>query len=116
MLVPLLDKAAPGFASTIAEHNTEAIGNSRDGAAICVAKRVADRFLAHLFRRAAPDVAEFVTQAEVIAMAEAIETCAGTLFFEIEEAARYFAVDAPALKDTTMDHELIISTFDRVAD
>jgi hypothetical protein len=100
----LLDEPAPGFAAPIAQHDAKTIGDARDGAAVGVAKGVAHRFLTHLFRRAPPNVAEFVTQAQMIAMAEAIKTRAGTFFFEIEEAARHFRVDAAALEDTTMDH------------
>lgn len=102
----LIDESAPSLAAAIAKDNAEAVGNTRDGAAIGVAKRVADGFFADLFRGAAPDVAEFVTQAQVIAMAEAIKTCAGTFFLKIEEAARHFAVDAAAFEDTLMDHQL----------
>jgi hypothetical protein len=104
MVGVLLDESAPGFAAPVAEHDAKAIGNSRYGAAVCVTKCVADRLFAHLFRGATPDVAEFVAQAQVIAVAEAIKTRAGTLFLEIEEAARHFGMDAPALEDTTMDH------------
>jgi hypothetical protein len=103
-LAVLLDESAPGFAAPIAQHDAKTIGYAGDGAAVGVAKRVAYRFLAHLFRRAAPNVAEFVTQAQMIAMAEAIKTRAGTFFFEIEETAWHFGVDAAALEDTTMDH------------
>jgi hypothetical protein len=104
-LALLVDKSAPGFAAPIAKHDPEAVGNAGDGTAVGVAKRVADRFLAHLFSGTAPDVTEFVAQAQMIAMAEAIETRTGTLFFEIEEAARHFAVDAAAFKDTLVDHQ-----------
>jgi hypothetical protein len=100
----LLDESAPGFAAPIAKHNSKAVGNSGDGAAVGVAKRVADRFFAHLLRSAAPDIAEFVAQAQVIAMAEAVQARASTLFLEIEEAARHFAVGAPAFEDTVLDH------------
>src|ERR1700733_13749743 len=103
-LAALIDESAPGFAAPIAQHHAEAVGDSRDGAAVRVTERVADRFFAHLFGRAAPDVAEFVAQAQVIAMAEAVQACAGTLFFEIEEAARHFGVDAAAFEDTLMNH------------
>src|SRR5580658_2985257 len=100
----LLDKSAPGFAAPIAKHHAEAVGDSRDGATVGVAKRIAHGFFGHFFRGAAPDVSEFVAQAQMIAMAEAIKTSIGTLFFEIEEAARHFAVDTTALEDTTVDH------------
>jgi len=100
----LFDESAPRFAAPIAKHHAKAVGNSRDGAAVGIAKRVSDGFFAHLFCGAAPDVAEFVPQAQMIAMAEAIETRAGTLFLEIEEAARHFAVDAAAVEDTTVNH------------
>ena len=100
----LLDESAPGLAAPIAKHNAEAVGNPGDGAAIGVAKRVADRLFADLFRGAAPDVAEFIAQAQVIAMAEAVQAGTGTLFLEIEEAARHFRVNAPAFEDTLVDH------------
>ena len=100
----LLDEASPGFAAPIAQHDAKTVGDAGDGAAVGVAKGVTYRFLAHLFRRAAPNVSEFVTQAQMIAMAETIKTRAGTFFFEIEEAARHFGVDAAALEDTTVDH------------
>ena len=100
----LLDESAPGLAASIAKHQAEAVGNAGDGAAVGVAKRIAHGFFGHFFRSAAPDVSEFVAQAQMIAMAEAIKTSIGTLFFEIEEAARHFAVDATALEDTTVDH------------
>jgi hypothetical protein len=100
----LLDESAPGFAAPIAQHDAKTVGDAGDGAAVSVAKGVTNRFLAHLFRRTAPDVAEFVTQAQMIAMTETVKTRAGTFFFEIEEAARHFGVDAAALEDTTMDH------------
>jgi len=100
----LLDESAPGLAASIAKHQAEAVGNAGDGAAVGVAKRVADRFVGHFFGCSAPDVAEFVAQAQVVAMAEAIKTRAGTLFFEIEEAARHLTVDTPAFEDTTLYH------------
>jgi hypothetical protein len=102
----LLDESAPGFATSIAKHDAEAVGNSRDGASVCVAERVPDGFFAYLFRGAAPDVAEFIAQAQLIAMAKPIKTCTGTLFFETEEAAGHFAVNATAFEDTTMDHQV----------
>jgi hypothetical protein len=102
----LLDKSAPGFAAPIAQHDAKTVGDAGDGAAVGVAKGVTYRFLAHLFRCAPPNVAEFVTQAQMIAMAEAIQTRFGTFFFEIEEAARHLGVDAAALEDATVDHYL----------
>jgi hypothetical protein len=51
-------------------------------------------------------VAEFIAQAQLIAMAKPIKTCTGTLFFETEEAAGHFAVNATAFEDTTMDHQV----------
>ena len=108
-LAVLLDKSAPGFAAPIAQHDAKTVGDAGDGAAVGVAKGVTHRFLAHLFRRDAPDVAEFVTQAQMIAMAETIKARAGTFFFEIEEAARHFGVDAAALEDTSMDHLTLLS-------
>jgi hypothetical protein len=100
----LLDESAPGLAASIAKDQAEAVGNACNGASVGVAKRVADRFFAHLFGRSAPDVSEFIAQAEVIAMAEAIKTRAGTLFLEIEEAARHFTVDATAFEDAPLYH------------
>jgi D-aminoacyl-tRNA deacylase len=38
-------------------------------------------------------------------VAEAIEPRAGTFFLEVEEAARHFAVDTAAFKDTLVDHQ-----------
>jgi D-aminoacyl-tRNA deacylase len=38
-------------------------------------------------------------------VAEAIEARAGTFFLKVEEAARHFAVDTPAFKDTLVDHQ-----------
>lgn len=100
----LLDETSPGFAPPIAKHNAEVVGNPGDGAPVCVAKSVAYGVFAHFFGRAAPDVAEFVPQAQMIPMPETIEASGGPLFFEIEKAARHFAVDAAALEDTTVDH------------
>ena len=100
----LLDEPAPGLAASVAQHQAEAVGNARDGAAVGIAKRIADRFFGDLFGRSAPDVAEFIAKAQMIAMAEAIKTRAGTLFLEIEEAARHFAVDATAFEDTALNH------------
>jgi hypothetical protein len=39
-------------------------------------------------------------------MAESIKTRAGALFFEIEETAGHFAMNATAFEDTTMDHQV----------
>ena len=103
-LALLLDKSAPGFAAPIAQHDTKTIGDAGDGAAVGVAKRVADRFFGHLFGRSTPDVSEFIAQAQVIAVAEAIKTRAGAFLFEIEEAARHFAVDATAFEDAPLYH------------
>jgi hypothetical protein len=100
----LIDEAAESFAAAVAQHNSEAVGNSRDGAAVGVAKRVAHRFLAHLLRRPAPDIAVLIAQSQVIAVTEAIEMSVGTLFFEIEKAAGHFAVNAPAFEDTMVNH------------
>jgi len=101
----LLDESAPGLAASIAKHQAEAVGNAGDGAAVGVAKRVADRFVGHFFGCSAPDVAEFVAQAQVIAMAEAVQARSSTLFLEIEEAARHFAVRAPTFEDTILYHQ-----------
>src|ERR1700722_862532 len=100
----LLDKPAPGFAAPIAQHQAEAVGNARDRATVGVAKCVAYRLLTDLLRGAAPNIAKLVTQSQVIAVAETVETGVGPLFFKAEEASRHFAVGAPALKDAAMNH------------
>ena len=100
----LIDESSPGLAAPVAQHNAKAVGNPGYSAAVCVAKGIANRFFAYLFGRTAPDVTEFIAYAQVIAMAEAVETSFSTLFLEIEEAAGHFTVRAPAFEDTTLDH------------
>jgi len=100
----LVDESTPGFAAPIAQHNSEAIGNTGDGAAVRIAKRIAHRFFTHLFGGAAPNVAELVPQTQVFAVPEAVQARVSTLFLEIEEAARHFTVDSPAFEDTLVDH------------
>jgi hypothetical protein len=100
----LIDETAESLAAAVAQHNPEAVGNSGDGAAVGVAKRVANRFLAHLFRRPAPDIAVLIAQSQMIAVTEAIEMSVGTLFFEIEKAAWHFSVNAAPFEDTMVNH------------
>ena len=40
----------------------------------------------------------------MIAVTEAIEMSVGTLFFEIEKAARHFSVNAAPFEDTMVNH------------
>jgi|SRR5581483_7288208 len=105
----LLDETPPGFSAAIAQHNTEAIGYARDGAAVSIAKGIAYGFFADLFGGSTPDIAELVAETEVIAMPKTVETRAGTFFFKIEESARYFGMDLTALEDTPMNHQFPLS-------
>ncbi len=100
----LLDESAPGFTAAVAQHDSETVGYAGNSAAVSVSKGVAHGLLGYFFRSTTPDIAEFITQAKMIAVTEAIEARAGGFFFKIEEATGHFAVYAAALENTTMNH------------
>src|SRR5579859_3899802 len=107
----LVDESAPGLATPVAQDNPEAVGNARDGTSVGVTKCVTHRFLANFVGGPAPNVAELVSQSKMIAVAEAIEAGFGAFFFKIEEAARYLAMDAPAVENAAMNHQVYYQDF-----
>lgn len=108
-LEALLDESAPGFAAAIAQHDAKTVGHAGDGASIGVAEGVAHGFFTDFLGGSAPDIAKLVAQTEMIAVAKAIQTRAGTFFLKVEEAARYFRMNTAALEDTPMNHQFLLS-------
>ncbi len=84
----LVDEAAPGLSTAIAEHDAETVGNPRYSSTVGVTEGIAHRIFAHLFGRAAPYVAKLIAQAQVVAVPESIEARAGGLFLEVEKTPR----------------------------
>jgi hypothetical protein len=84
----LVDEAAPGLSTAIAEHDAETVGNPGYGSTVGVAEGVAHGVFAHLFGRAAPYVAELIAQAQMVAVSESIEARTGSLFLEVEKTPR----------------------------
>jgi len=100
----LFDESAPGFAALVAQHKAPRVGNAGDRSPEGVAETVADRVVGAFFCRAAPDVAEFIAQADEIAITEAGEPGPGPLLLQAKPASRQSVALAPA----PVDHSIIV--------
>ena len=102
----LVDKTAPGLSTPIAQYDAVTVRNAGYRTAIGIPERVAHRFVADLFRGAAPNVAELVTKPEVIAMTKSVQARTGCFLLEIEEATRHAGVNSLAFEDASTDHQV----------
>ncbi len=102
----LVDEAAPGLTTAVAEHDSETVGNAGYGSAVGITEGVAHGFFTDLFGCTAPDVAKLIAQPQVFTMTEAVQPRSGGFFFEVEKAPRDAAVNSSALEDASTDHQV----------
>jgi hypothetical protein len=104
--VLLVDETAPSLSTTVAEHDTETVGNPGYGSTVGITEGIAHRIFAHLFRRAAPYVAKLIAQPQMVAVTESIEARTGGFLLEVEKTPRYAGMHSPAFKDPSTDHQV----------
>lgn len=77
-----VDETAPDVAALIAENDVAADADTADGAAVAIAQAVAHGIVGLRFGFAAPDIAEFVSEADKVAVSGAMDHFASSCRFE----------------------------------